>query len=355
MHQRRIKTQIPLGGGSHILKVKNKKLFEKIISLENLFSAWRGFKKGKTNKKDVQNFEFNLENNLFRLHEELKNNNYQHSHYTAFNVSDPKLRRIHKATVRDRVLHHAIFRLLYPLFDKSFIYGSYSCRTGKGTHRAVKWLEKFCRQLSKNNTQNIFALKCDIKKFFDSINQDILLKLIRNKITDKNSIWLIEKIIKSFPRGLPLGNVTSQLFANIYLNELDQFAKHKLKEKYYLRYCDDFIILGKDEKQLLGLIKPLNDFLKENLKLSLHPDKIILRKFRQGIDFLGYVVLPHHRVLRTKTKRRILKKLFGKFRKLESGSISKDSFNQSKQSYLGILKHCKGRKIRRKIEEMAMA
>jgi hypothetical protein len=180
------------------------------------------------------------------------------------------------------------------------------------------------------------------------------MKLIKRKIIDNNALWLIEKIIKSFPAGIPLGNVTSQLFANIYLNELDQFIKHKLKAKYYLRYCDDFIILEENEKHLNGLVDPVSRFLKDNLKLSLHPGKIIIRKFRQGIDFLGYVSLPHHKVLRTKTRRRMLKKIKNKQDDMRNGNISSCSFNQSLQSYLGILKHCKGYKIRKDIEKIIL-
>jgi len=294
-----------------------------------------------------------LENNLFQLHYELKNKTYQHSYYTAFNICDPKLRRIHKANVKDRVLHHAIFRILYPLFDQNFIFDSYSCRTEKGTHKAVKRLEKFTRKLSQNNRKNIFALKCDIKKFFDSVDQEILLKIIKRKIQEENVIWLIEKIIKSFPKGLPLGNVTSQLFANIYLNELDQFAKHILKEKYYLRYCDDFVILCDNEKHLQNLILKINNFLRENLKLNLHPNKIIIRKYYQGVDFLGYVVLPHHRVLRTKTKRRIIKKIQNKRQDLQNGLIAEECFEQSLQAYFGVLSHCEGFGIKEKIKRIA--
>ncbi len=321
--------------------------------MENLFLAWREFRKGKRSKSDVQKFEFNLEDNLFQLHRELKNKTYQHSDYTAFYIQDPKLRRIHKACVRDRVLHHAIFRILYPIFDKGFIFDSYFCRLGKGTHRAVDRLEKFTRKLSRNNRKNIFALECDIRKFFDSIDQDILLGIIKSKIKDTDALWLVDRIVKSFGkekgRGLPLGNATSQLFANIYLNELDQFIKHKLRVKYYLRYCDDFVILGESWERLGELVVSIVRFLKENLKLSLHSDKIIIRKYHQGIDFLGYVSLPHYRALRTKTKRRMLKKITGRYQKLQQGLISKKSLNQSLQSYLGVLKHCRGYKIKQKI------
>jgi len=346
-------------------------LFEGIISLENLFSAWREFSSGKMRKADVLEFKFDLEDNLFQLHRQLKEKTYQHSHYTAFNVCDPKLRRIHKACVRDRVLHHAVFRILYPIFDKSFIFDSYSCRIEKGTHRAVAKLEVFCRKLSRNNTKNIFALKCDIRKYFDSVDQNILCKLIRKKVSDEDTLWLIGEIIGSFKnkdsnesfldprfrgndkRGLPLGNVTSQLFANIYLNELDQFVKHELKEKYYLRYCDDFLILNEDKEYLEKLVFPIGNFLKKKLGLDLHPNKITIRKFRQGVDFLGYVVLLHYVALRTKTKKRMLRKIRKKKFLLREDLIGEEKFNQSLQSYLGILKHCQGYEIRRKIENIA--
>ncbi|MBI4836912.1 MAG: hypothetical protein HY813_00705 [Candidatus Portnoybacteria bacterium] len=323
--------------------------------MENLFLAWKEFRRGKRSKKNVQEFEFNLEDNLFQLHQELRSKSYQHSNYTSFYVSDPKLRHIHKACVRDRVLHHAVFRILYPIFDKGFIFDSYSCRIRKGTHRAVNRMEKFCRKLSQNNRQNIFVLKCDIKKFFDSVDQDILIVLIKKDIADENALWLIEKIMGSFEnnigKGLPLGNVTSQLFANIYLNELDRFINHKLKIKYYLRYCDDFIILGDHKEYLKTFVKPIGDFLEKQLKLFLHPDKIIIRKYHQGIDFLGYVVFPYYRVLRTKTRRRMLRKIEKKYHDLQSSAISKKSFSQSLQSYIGVLKHCRGYKIKKIIEE----
>ena len=277
-----------------------------------------------------------MEDNLFQLHRELKSKTYRHGSYESFNITDPKLRRISKACVRDRVLHHAVFRILYSIFDESFIFDSYSCRIGKGTHKAVSRLEIFCHKLSRNNTKTIFALKCDVKKFFDSINHNILLNLIKRKIGG-DDVWLIGKIVDSFCKapntGLPLGNVTSQLFANIYLNELDQFVKHNLKEKYYLRYCDDFVILGESVGRLRKVTGDIGKFLAQNLKLSIHPAKIVIRKYRQGIDFLGYIILPNHRVLRTRTKKRVLKR------------VSKKNLS----SYLGVLKHCRSFKIKQKL------
>ena len=340
--------------------------------MENLFLAWKEFRKGKSKKPDVQQVAFNLEDNLFRINQKLKTKNYQHSDYTSFHIQDPKLRHIHKACVKDRIVHHAIFRILYPIFDKSFIFDSYSCRLNKGMHKAVSRLETFCRKLSRNNTRNIFALKCDIKKFFANIDHEILIKILKEYISDKNITWLLKTVIDSFSTssfshplpaspsgresgisvGLPLGNVTSQLFANIYLNELDQFIKHKLKIRYYLRYCDDFIILSEDKIYLTNLINPINQFLNRALKLNLHPDKIEIRKYHQGFDFLGYVDLPHYRVLRTKTKKRIFRKIGQKCQDLKNNLISKESFNQGLQSYFGVLKHCNGRKIRKKINNL---
>jgi len=311
------------GGG-----LNGQDLFNKIISLDNLFLAWREFKCGKTKKIDVIEFQKNLKNNIFNLHNELKNKTYEHSDYFSFYVKDPKLRLINKACVKDRILHRAIFRVLYPIFDKTFIFDSYSCRINKGIHRAVNRLNDFARKISKNNTKACYVLKCDVRKFFDSIDQNILINLIKKKIKDENVIWLINKVVRSFPKGLPLGNITSQLFANVYLNELDQFIKHKLKIKYYIRYCDDFVILSNNKNYLENLIIEINDFLKVELRLFLHPNKIEIRKFNQGIDFLGYVSFPHFRILRKKTKKRMLKK-------------AEKSYNIATLiSFLGLLKHC---------------
>lgn len=315
--------------------------------------AWKEFKKGKGKKLDVQEFEFNLEENIFQLHEDLKSKSYQHSSYVSFYVTDPKLRHIHKACVRDRVLHHAIFRILYPIFDRNFIYDSYSCRLGKGTHRAIHRLENFVRKSSRNNHILTYALKCDVQKFFDSIDKTILTRIIASKIKDDGFSWLISKILDSFSKipgkGLPLGNVTSQIFANIYLNELDQHVKHCLKVKYYVRYCDDFVMLGSDLHYLSELAFKINEFLEEHLALSLHPNKVILRKYRQGIDFLGYVVLPHHRVIRTKTRKRVINKMINKREEFDSDLISQESLRQSLNSYLGILKHCNGYELENEI------
>ena len=317
--------------------------------MRTYFKQWDEFKKEKRNKKDVQQFERHLEDNLFELYRQLKRKTYRHGTYQEFYVTDPKRRHIHKSSVRDRVLHHLLYKYLYELFDKHFIYDSYSCRKDKGIHKAVKRLEKFARIVSKNYTENCWSLKCDIKKFFASVDHDILKNLIARKIRDEDINWLINNVIDSFSsekglgRGIPLGNLTSQIFANIYLNEFDQFVKHKLKMKYYLRYADDFLVLNTntDPKWKEIYLESIKEFLESDLRLELHPKKIATRKLRWGIDFCGYIVLPHYILPRTKTKKRVISKI-------SKGNIS----YQSLQSYLGYLSHANSFKLSEKLKNL---
>ena len=216
--------------------------FEDIISLENLLAAWQEFLIGKRGRLDVQIFAADLMENIFLLHYNLLYHKYQPGGYKAFRISDPKPRHIHKASVRDRLLHHAVYRQLYPSFDRTFIADSYSCRSDKGTHRAIKQFHNYFYKVSRNNTRNCRVLKGDIRKFFASIDHDILLKILKEYVPNVDIIWLLEIIIGSFNfgrnnKGLPLGNLTSQLFANIYLNKFDQFVKHKIRARYYIRYA----------------------------------------------------------------------------------------------------------------------
>ncbi len=302
----------------------------------------------------MQVFEFGLEDNLFKLHQELTSKTYRNTAYASFYITDPKLRHIHKASVRDRVVHQALFRVLYPLYERKFIFDSYSCRIDKGTHRGVARLERFLWQVSRNRQKPSYALKCDVKKFFDTVDHKILLELIAYKSYDLSTTWLIRQVVGSFEtspgKGLPLGNVTSQLFSNIYLNELDQFVKHKLKVRHYVRYCDDFVILADNKEYLESLVPKLAEFLREGLKLELHQKKVILRKYGQGIDFLGYVVLPHCRVLRTKTKARMLRKLHQRLVAWRGGAITKTSFGQLLSSYLGVLSHASAYRLSRSLK-----
>jgi retron-type reverse transcriptase len=314
--------------------------FEKIICLENLFFAWDEFKRGKARKNDVARFAFDVEDNLFDLYEQLSNGRYTHSSYTSFYLCDPKLRHIHKPAIKDRIVHHAIVAATEPFFERHFIFNSYSSRKGKGTHRAVKRLHRLAWRLSFNNTKTVWILHCDVRKFFDSVDHGILLRLIRRRIGDPQVLELIEKIVHSYHtqqgKGIPLGNLTSQLFSNIYLNELDQFITNTLGLQNYIRYADDVVIIARNKIFLESIVSIIGDFLANRLQLTLHPKKMTLRKWHQGIDFLGYVSFPHYTILRTKTKRRMFKR------------ISEKNFT----SYNGILQHCRSRKLQDKLFEI---
>jgi retron-type reverse transcriptase len=316
--------------------------YNHIISLPNLYQAWREFVRGKKYKKDVAEFTLNLSRNIYELHHSLTTRTYTHSGYYAFKISDPKPRDIHKATVRDRLLHHALYRSLYWHFNKKFIYDSYSCRLGKGTHRALNRFRDFSRKASYNHTQTLWILKCDVKKFFASIDQEILIQILEKHLTDQDTLNLLKEVIRSFHstapgKGLPLGNLTSQLLVNVYMNEFDQYVKHQLKVKYYIRYADDFVIMSTNKKYLENLLLDIQSFLTTNLKLTLHPNKIFLKTLASGVDFLGWVHFPHHRVLRTTTKRRMFKRLGNK------------PSEETKQSYLGLLQHGNTWKLRQAI------
>lgn len=310
--------------------------------------------KGKRRKKDVAEFNAHLMDNLIFLHEELRTFSYRHGGYTAFKIFDPKPRDIHKASVRDRLLHHAIHRVLYPYFDKKFIFDSYSSRLGKGTHRAVNRLRALFYKASRNNTATCWVLKCDVRKFFASIDHGILLSVLRKFIADQNIFNLLQKVIGSLSCrgegvGLPLGNLTSQLFVNIYLNELDRFIKHKLKVKYYLRFADDFVILDAEKERLEKTLKSIEEYLRMELRLELHPKKVSIGTFAAGVDFLGTVNFVGHRIMRTNTKRRMFRKLSQRQEDLVAEIIDADAYDRSLQSYLGILKHLNGYKLRQKL------
>ncbi|MEK7631817.1 MAG: reverse transcriptase/maturase family protein [Patescibacteria group bacterium] len=304
---------------------------EDITSVENVLLAWREFLPGKRNKFDVQTFGYRLMDNLLGLHRELAVGAYRHGPYTYFRIADPKPRDIHKAMVRDRLVHHAIYRVLYPFFSRTFIADSYSCQLGKGTHRAMQRFQAFGRQVSRNSTRTCWVLKCDIRKFFASIHHATLLQLLAERIVDPRILALLQEVIQSFSWspgiGLPLGNLTSQLLVNIYMTPFDQFVKHRLRVKHYLRYADDFAMFSDNRAWLENLVPKLQDFLQTNLRLDLHPRKVNIQTVASGVDFLGWVHFPNHRVLRTATKQRMFRHLRDH---TEEATV---------QSYLGLLRH----------------
>lgn len=301
-------------------------------------------------------FEKRLEQNIFALHRDLLCKAYKHGAYSNFYIYDPKLRHIHKATVRDRVLHHAIFKVLNPIFEPTFISNSFSCRVGKGTHKGVEVLDKMLRKVSRNYIRTAYALKCDVRKFFDSVDHAILIKLLRRKIKDPDTLWLMEEIIESFAgessdlftrKGLPIGNLTSQLFANVYMNEFDQFMKGELKIENYVRYTDDFVIVSDDENFLKDMIPKIQSFLSNKLMLELHPSKITTGKYQRGVDFLGYVSFPHYRALRKRTEKRMIRKLDEKIELSKQGQVTEERLEQTLNSYLGVLSHATARRLSR--------
>lgn len=287
--------------------------------------------------------------NILQLHDDLvtagggtqpgavANGCYQHGDYERFHIADPKPRLIHKASVRDRLLHHAVYRVLYPFFDRTFIADSYSCRNEKGTHKALERFERMSNQVGHNNHRTVWVLKCDVRKFFASIDQQKLLEVLRQYIPDKRIIALLQNIIESFSispgQGLPLGNLTSQLLVNVYMNEFDQFIKHDLKIKNYIRYADDFVLLSENHRQLELLLPRIRQFLEKDLKLSLHQNKVSITSLASGIDFLGWVHFPTHRILRTATKRGMLRR------------IQEHAVPETLQSYLGLLCHGNTHKV----------
>jgi len=278
--------------------------------------------------------------NILSLHESLVNRAYCHGVYQSFYITEPKLRHIHKASVRDRLLHHAVYRILYPFFDRTFIADSFSCRNGKGLHKAMDRFRQFAAQASHNHMRTVWVLKLDIRRFFASIDHGMLLAILREYIPDRKILKLLENVIDSFHTefqtgvGLPLGNLTSQLFANVYMHRFDEWVKHALKAKYYVRYADDFVFLSDDRAWLIGVLPQIREALQKHLHLLLHPDKVILKTFASGVDYLGWVHFSDHRVLRTKTKRRVFQKL------------NASPTEASLQSYLGVLGHGNASRVR---------
>lgn len=316
--------------------------FEGIFSAENLLRSFYIFKKGKKDKKDVAEFSMRLAENILVLHHDIMSGAYHHGGYEHFKIADPKPRDIHKASVRDRVVHHTIYRALYSYFDRKFIHDSYSCRIGKGVHKATKRFEAFAKKEGLNNTRTAWVLKGDIRKCFASVDHNILKGMLGKELQCARMVALLDEVIDSFSageegKGIPLGNLTSQLFINIYLNEFDQYMKRVLKTKYYIRYADDFVVLSHDKNLLVGMVPLIEQFLVEHLHLILHPDKLFIRTVSSGVDFLGWVHFLNSHVLRTVTKKRMQK------------ALTNNLSEAVKSSYNGLLLHGDTYKLRRRI------
>ncbi|MBU0470380.1 MAG: hypothetical protein KKA62_01625 [Nanoarchaeota archaeon] len=342
-------------------------IYPKVCSSENINLAWKKARKRKTLKRYVVDFEKDIENNLNILRIELLLHSYRPKPLRTFILRDPKTRKISVSDFRDRIVHQAICNVIEPIFEKSFIYDSYANRKGKGTLTAIKRLEKFQRKVSKNKTivrkssrkNNFrgFYLKGDIKSYFDSIDHKRLIEIISRKIKDKELLFLIQNIIlnhnsKDKGEGMPLGNLTSQFLANVYLNELDHFIKYQLKVKYYVRYVDDFVILHND-KNKLGLYKEkINNFLKTGLLIELNTDKSKIKPLSRGVGFLGFRIFHHHRLLKKKSTKRIYKKLDLFEKNYSSKKIDYDYVYNSFEGWIAYVRNANTYKLRKRISEL---
>lgn len=348
-------------------------MYTQLCNLENLLYAHTQAQLDNRYKRKICAFTFSLEENLFALRWELSQGLYVPRPYTYFMLHDPKTRSIAAPDFRDRVVQHALVNVIQPLFERQFIYDSYACRMNKGTHFAAKRLKKFlmaARSVHGKHTP-LYVLQCDIRKFFQSMSWDILLAMIGKTIVCQKTFLLINTIITThhsiatlqtsgspqlslfaFPTnlpetsisvehrtGLPIGNLTSQLFANIYLNELDHFVKDRLRVRWYARYMDDFLIIHSDRIYLKELRDQVTSFLKDELRLSLHPKKLTIKNVSTGVPFVGYRIFYDHVLVRSNTLRRIERNYRSKVKQVKRKTLSSQKLAQTKASIIGHFKH----------------
>ena len=320
-------------------------LFEQVVTFGNLLLAAQKALKGKKHKYPGAAFYFNLENEIISLQEELQSKEYKPYPLKFFFIKEPKLREIGKSEFRDRVVHHAICNILEPIVEKSYIYHSYACRKGKGTHRAIKQAQTYCRQYE-------YFLKCDIKKYFETIYHQILKEKLGQKFKDPEFLWLLNIIIDSSnggQTGIPIGNLTSQHFANFYLDKLDHFIKDVLSVKGYLRYMDDFILFGTDKRDLHLSKSEISDFLSKKLRLELKEKATMLAPCMTGVPFLGFRIFPGLIRMKNENKRRLMKKLKKQRQNFENGIIDEETYSRSLNSRMEHLKIANTYHFRRNI------
>ena len=357
--------------------------------LEDLFQAYFDARKNKRNTINALAFEKRFESNLFELHEEIISRNYKPNPSICFVVNKPVKREIFAADFRDRVVHHLIYNYISPIFEKHFINDAYSCRIGKGTHYGINRIDRFIRSCSMNYSKEAYILKLDIKGYFMSINKTILYKKVLSILNQSKHIncfnfdlvkYLIEQTIFNNPTnncrikgsksdwiglpankslfgssvncGLPIGNLTSQLFGNIYLSCFDNYVKRDLGIKYYGRYVDDFILIHKDKDYLKSLIPSIRKFLSDVLELELHSNKIYLQSVRNGVKYLGAVIKPYRKYISMRTKGSFNQAIKNHNLLFVENAFDKDLFPHfisSMNSYLGILKHYKTYRLRNKL------
>lgn len=314
--------------------------------MRNLNKAYLKARKGKNGSEEVLRFTFNLERELIKLQEQLMNETYKTGNYRHFTIFEPKERKISALPFRDRVVHHAICSIISPIFEKRFIHDSYACRKGKGTHEGVKRIQSFIRK----SGENYYVLKCDVSKYFQSVDGKTLKTIIQEKIGDEKLLRLIDNIIDSSNEGIPIGNLTSQLFANIYLNSLDEYLKYDLRVKLYIRYMDDFLIIKESKKELNEDKEKIRAFL-FSMKLTLHPKKANVSPISLGIDCLGYKIFKNHRLVRKSTVTRFIRNSKKKMILYEKNNIDFNKLMETFNSWDAYMSHADSYALKNKIHQ----
>lgn len=311
-------------------------LFEEVVSFENLLVAAKRAFRGKKDKARVARFYFDLENELLCIREELQDKTYRPRTLRIFKIREPKVREIGASDFRDRVVHHAVCNIIEPILERGYIHHSYACRVGKGTHRAVRQAQIFSRT-------NRYYLKCDVRQYFARIDRNILKEIIDRKFKDHDLIWLLNTLIDSAQsdqpgKGIPIGSLTSQHFANLYLDRLDHYIKDSLRVKGYLRYMDDFILFGDEKTDLHSLHFSIRNFLHDELELKLKDKATMLAPVLDGIPFLGFRIFPNLIRLKQENKKRALNTLKSRTRAFKAGEISEEEYSRSLMSITDYLK-----------------
>jgi hypothetical protein len=317
-------------------------LFERVASFENLARAFEAAARGKRRRADVREYAMDLERRLFETRAALLAGGYRFGPYRSFQVADSKPRLILAAPFGDRVVHHAIVRVLEPLLDPTFAHACYACRRGQGNHAAVRRLRDYVR-----GDPRAYALKCDVRRYFDSVDHGLLLGLLERHLSDRRLLDLIAALLAATPRGaglapgrgIPIGNLTSQLFANLYLTPLDRYAQGPLGLGRYLRYVDDIVAVDGDPGRLGAALAALGAFAAARLRLSFHPRKASVRPVRCGVDFLGFLVLPTHTRMRRAAVLRFRRRERAQRGAYWRGELSRERYWQSVQSWAAHARH----------------
>lgn len=344
-------------------------IYERICSWENLLAAYYSAAKGKWDRREVAAFSARLEENLIEIQNELIWRTYEVGRYREFYIYEPKKRLIMALSFRDRVVQWAVYRQLNPLLDRQFYEHSYGCRVGKGRVKAADQLQKWV-DLAGRKPVRWYFLKVDIAKYFYRVSHEVLMRILRDKVDDEGLLWLMDTIIncehtafglpsgfspdevspgeRLFDRGMPIGNLTSQLLANLYLDRLDKFIKHELREHCAIRYMDDVIILSGSRERLAGDLARIERFLADELRLKLNR-KTQINTVRHGIEFVGYRIRPGRRKLKRKSLRKMLARIRHIEKEYAAGAIGFRDVNATMQSYFGDMRHYDSGGIRAKL------